>query len=151
MKRFWGKVAMAGPDDCWLWQGSTNQRGYGTFWWDGLKLATRVAYKLWYGEPPIGLACHTCDTPLCCNPRHLYDGTYQQNTADRETRNRTARGSAYPNARFTEAQVASIKRRLADGEPNLSIAKEFKVDPSMISRIKTGKTWGHVSMEVHGG
>ncbi|MCE4223638.1 hypothetical protein HCU64_07740 [Methylobacterium sp. C25] len=32
---------------------------------------------------PDLLACHLCANPWCCNPAHLYEGTYKQNAADR--------------------------------------------------------------------
>jgi hypothetical protein len=33
-------------------------------------------------------ACHTCDTPNCIEPEHLYEGTHRQNINDTITRNR---------------------------------------------------------------
>ena len=29
MKRFWDKVDVKGPDDCWEWQDCTGSHGYG--------------------------------------------------------------------------------------------------------------------------
>lgn len=32
LKRFWSKVAIGDPDDCWLWLAAKNRGGYGNFW-----------------------------------------------------------------------------------------------------------------------
>jgi hypothetical protein len=87
--RFWSKVDMRGPDECWRWQASLNQNGYGRF-----KLASycnvtasRLALIATKREEPFGmLALHTCDNPACCNPAHLYFGTVQNNTNDKVQR-----------------------------------------------------------------
>jgi hypothetical protein len=52
-----------------------------------------VMDRMEYDDPPCreGLfACHRCDTPLCCNPAHLYWGTCQQNTDDMVARGRAS-------------------------------------------------------------
>gem|GEM_PF-6576504 len=30
--RFWSKVDIRGPNDCWEWQAKRHPRGYGVFW-----------------------------------------------------------------------------------------------------------------------
>lgn len=56
-----------------------------------------------------------------------------------------SRGSNRKCAKFTEADIPVIRQRLASGETGASIAKSYKVKPSVISNIKNGKTWNHVT------
>lgn len=80
--RFWKFVPPG--DGCRLWTGSTNNYGYGRFALDGrVVYAHRVAYELVVGPiPPGAQVCHTCDTPTCCNPDHLFLGTQAENLQD---------------------------------------------------------------------
>jgi hypothetical protein len=91
-ERFWSKVDRSGgPDACWPWTGRCYAAGYGQVGFKGRTTsAHRVALELSRGRPPKHLACHTCDNPPCCNPRHLYDGTASQNAADAYARGRGA-------------------------------------------------------------
>jgi len=71
---------VAKTETCWYWTGHLNSKGYGIF---KKKLAHRASYKLFVGPiPPDMLVCHTCDTPDCVNPEHLFLGTFKDNTRD---------------------------------------------------------------------
>lgn len=81
MKRFWDKVDVKGKDECWLWTAST-RNGYGAFKLDGRVVsAHRIAYALEFGWPK-NYVCHRCDIRICCNPKHLFDGTHSDNMKD---------------------------------------------------------------------
>ena len=77
-------------DGCWLWTGGAS-RGYGRFQAGGKKyLAHRLAYEIAHGSiEPGNIVCHTCDTPLCVNPSHLFQGTDGDNAADRTLKGRS--------------------------------------------------------------
>lgn len=95
IERFWSKVDKSG--ECWLWTGGKSG-GYGYFKVNGSTLrANRLAYEIEHGEIPEGmLVCHSCDTPACVNPAHLWLGTDKDNQADKVAKGR------HPNHRKTE-------------------------------------------------
>ena len=88
--------------------------------------------------------CHTCDTPPCCNPKHLWIGTQQDNTADRTAKGRTPKGKTHANAKLTEADVLEIKRRFALGHSKHALARDFPVTRIQIIRILRGSKWKHL-------
>lgn len=90
--RFWPKVEKAGPGDCWLWTAGVDGHGYGKVKIEGRCLkASRVSWELHNGAIPEGLdVCHSCDTPLCVNPSHLWLGTQLDNMRDMAAKGRRA-------------------------------------------------------------
>lgn len=80
--RFWDRVAIGQPDECWEWQGSLRGDGYGQFYAHGKHRAVhRFAHYITTLEwPPV--VRHKCDNRRCCNPHHLEGGTQQDNMRD---------------------------------------------------------------------
>lgn len=95
-QRFWSKVNVGKPNDCWTWKASTTTGGYGQFLVEGrLVHAHRVAYTLTVGPIPEGLELdHLCRNRRCVNPTHLEPVTRQENI-------RRGEGLAGINARKT--------------------------------------------------
>jgi hypothetical protein len=97
--RVWEKVLKT--DGCWLWMGSYTNGGYGQVAGPAssgktMLLVHRVVWELLHGPIPDGLVvCHHCDNPPCCNPRHLFLGTHQDNTLDMVRKGR-AGGNSLP-------------------------------------------------------
>jgi endogenous inhibitor of DNA gyrase (YacG/DUF329 family) len=70
-------------DGCWLWQGNTNRKGYGTIRFRGVStLAHKAVYLHLYGSVPEGKEIdHICRVRNCVRPDHLQAITHQENVA----------------------------------------------------------------------
>lgn len=143
-ERFWAKVDKSGgPDACWPYTGYITPEGYG--WaYTGLPAgqqqthgAHRQAWINTHGPIPKELqVCHHCDNPPCCNPKHLFTGTVNDNMMDKIWKERHRR-------KLTAAQVREIiplkgKERADDVGPR------YGVGGPTISAIWAGRTWRHI-------
>lgn len=83
--RFWEKVSVGSPDECWEWTAGTYSNGYGLFFVEHSPkrrnaMAHRVAYELSVGPIPDGLVIdHLCRNRACVNPDHLEPVTHRVN------------------------------------------------------------------------
>jgi hypothetical protein len=125
-EKFWSRVDIRGPDECWEWQGSRSKKGYGFVGSRALnkveKYAHRFAYRAAKGPIPDGLVmCHKCDNPPCCNPAHLWPGTVAENAQDMVRKGRAPTMYAETNpmsnpeirARMAETQRTSMRQAWA--------------------------------------
>lgn len=128
---------------CWLWTGAVGGGGYGQFWLNGKQaLAHRAAYELFVQEPPPDLfVCHRCDNALCVNPQHLFLGTAADNSRDRDSKLRTAKGEQFARSGINPATIRSI---LASSLPDTEWAARLGVTKGAINHIRHRRNWRHV-------
>lgn len=125
LARFWSKVDTQSQDECWLWTGLRNRKGYGKFHIGGsYEVATRVMLALQRGRALSSqeLACHHCDTPPCVNPSHLFVGSHQDNMVDAVRKGRVNLGN------LSRGEYNLAKTECLHGHPltedNLYVSKE---------------------------
>jgi hypothetical protein len=79
--RFWSKVNIGEPADCWTWKLDGGIGGYGQFSIGGKGYyAHRISYEIAKGPIPAGLHIdHLCRVRNCVNPKHLEAVTRKEN------------------------------------------------------------------------
>jgi hypothetical protein len=119
---------------------------YGVFWFKKIIGSHQFAYFVTHGSIPIGkLICHTCDTPLCCNPAHLFAGTYLDNNRDACLKGRHAVGEAMPNSKITDAAALELRARYRPFVVSYQrLAEEFGVSASAVQAVVERRTWKHI-------
>lgn len=149
--RFWNNVSTIETEKgCLEWKLSCNEDGYGIAWFEGRKNRShRLAFELFHKRKITEGMCilHTCDTPKCCRPSHLIEGTHQDNMNDKSLKNRQARlqGETNGRSKLIEAQVLEIREKYKKGtNTQKAIAKEYNTVQSIISSIIRRQIWTHV-------
>ena len=140
--RFESKFIKSDGDQCWFWLGHlTNGYGRFTLNYKSCK-AYRLSHELYIGPIPEGMhVLHKCDVRHCVNPSHLFLGTNQDNIADRQAKNRQAKGENQGQAKLTEEQVIAIR---ADTRPIRTIGKDYGISHPTVLMIQSRRTWKHV-------
>jgi hypothetical protein len=140
LERFWTKYTVA-PSGCWEWTSTKNNYGYGVIRHLGfLVYAHRLAWELTNGPIPDGLyACHKCDNPICINPDHLFLGTADDNSRDRDVKGRCSA------AKLNGNEVIAARQLYARGLATVSdLSRCFHVTYGNMHAIVTGRTWKHL-------
>jgi len=160
---FWQHVTIT--EACWLWTGSTLKGGYGSFWIRApvrhKVLAHRFSWELHkMGIPEHTNVLHSCDTPACVNPGHLFLGTQQDNVTDMIVKGRKrmaygdrngarlyperiTRGERRPHTKLKESQIPDIRKAY----PVMSLSKlssMYGVSKETIRKIVHRQKWSHV-------
>lgn len=145
--RFRSGVDQRGFDKCWEWTGDRDRNGYGDFriYRNGARkhfFTHRVAFVVANGDTDL-IVCHTCNNPACCNPRHLYTGTQDDNMSQCSDDGRISdqRGESNSHVKLTEDDVRAIR---ADGRLQREIAEEYSISQNQVSCIQRGKAWKHI-------
>jgi hypothetical protein len=132
-------------EGCWLWRGTTDDRGYGLLGANGKNYRASHLALQFDGRPvPKGMmGCHHCDNPPCVRPGHLYVGTAQNNVDDRERRGRALTGELRPNAKLTSQYVRRMRELRQQGARYVNLSYAFRVSLSVTWEAANGKTWAH--------
>ena len=149
---FWAKVKKT--KSCWEWQGAINSTGYGSVGWHGKnysahRVAAYLAGMLTDMRAPNSTdrarthVLHKCDNKKCCNPEHLFLGSYRDNLLDAYRKNRKSqlKGDQHANAKLSNKQAQEIRKRYKAGEMQIPLAKEFNVSQTVISLIIRNETY----------
>ena len=142
--RFWAKVDVRGPDECWPWTGAKAPGGYGSFSFEGLRhRANRAALIVTLGDQPEMDALHLCHNAPCCNPAHLKWGTHKENMDHKSAAGRENRpkGDSHWKRRINSKTASAIKAELAAGRRQIDIAASHGVKRSLVADISTGRAW----------
>jgi hypothetical protein len=54
------------------------------------------------------------------------------------------KGEKHSRHKLKEQDIMEIKRRIGRGEMQKDIARDFGVDPSLVSHVKRGRSWPHL-------
>ena len=128
--------------NCLIWTRCVNTDGYPRALIDGNANTKvhRVVFELAHGPLAIGeVVRHTCDNPLCINPKHLLKGMPADNSRDRDLRER------HGASKVTREQVRMI-RDLWDSNNyrQRELARVFGLDHRTVSSLVNRKHWKHV-------
>lgn len=125
-ERFWDKVDCTG--DCWPWIGATNPKGKGLFKVNG---KTMLAHHFALESsgvvvPKNSSVMHLCETKSCCNPAHLYIGSY---------------------IKLSPLKAYRAKQMYYGGETIKNLAKLFGVSRQAMANAIHGRTWKDAAPE----
>ena len=157
-ERFWRNVdRSAGKDACWPWTLSRIKDKYGQAHYQGkVWPAHRLAFVLAGNNVGDLFVCHTCDNPICCNPKHLFAGTPADNMMDKVNKGRQAKGEQHsavmrrvanpltheksPKAKLSACDVLEI-RRLSPEMTQRELGRKYGVHHATIGKILRGESW----------
>jgi hypothetical protein len=137
-------------DGCWGWIGTLDRDGYGVVKIRGKQYrAPRLSFFAANGYWATPIVRHTCDNRICCNPKHLLEGTLKQNARDASIRGRLSTektsdkwGEGRGRAKLSEAQVEEIKGLYATGLfTQKQLGERFNVHVTTVAKIVRGKSW----------
>jgi len=140
LDRFWSFVDVRGPNDCWLWTGTTTR--YPIYYQNNKQYyAHRLICEHYHGDMSGLVTRHLCGNALCVNPAHLRPGTQAENNRDKVLHGTTNKGKSNPNAKLTEQDVLDI--RSSDKKTKV-LAEHYNLGQEQIRRIKRRDMWTHI-------
>lgn len=130
---------------CWDWTKTKDSKGYGHVHKSSKDAGRRtfkshrIAWVQWNGEIPNNmLVLHKCDNPACCNPDHLFLGTYQDNYDDCRNKGRVRTGI---NHQYAKLNVEKIVEILSSDETSTKLGPIYGLHPRGIRRIRDGESY----------
>lgn len=126
---------------CLLWPFSIGRGGYGSVHVNRVQMpAHRLVCQRAHGPAPTEKheVAHTCGNGGCVNPHHLRWATHRENEADKLRHGTRLFGERNHLCRLTATDVEQI-RGMGRTVSRHEIARRFKITPSYVSGILTGR------------
>lgn len=151
--RFWSKVRVKAPEECWEWTGSKSEFGYGQTRQiinanGRTTLAHRVSWELKHGPIPNDQwVLHKCDNPPCVNPDHLFIGSQKDNMQDCKSKGRMicAKGEMAGNVILTSESVKAMRQAFRSGTQTMrQLGIQYGVTADAAYRVIRGINWKHI-------
>lgn len=142
IKRFWNKVDIKGPNDCWPWRAYIAQNGYGQFY-NGVRVVNSHRFAWEIENESISVSgvdvCHSCDCRSCTNPAHLFVGNRRDNMQDASKKGRlVGRGQGPPAGVEKKFERNEEMRKLYDlGVSQYKIADIFGISRGSVQVVVT--------------
>lgn len=160
ISKFWSRIDVKAETECWTWMCGKSRLGYGKMS-IGKKCirAHRFALVVSGVEIPENMcACHSCDNPSCCNPKHLWVGSQSDNQKDRAAKGRSSRGERNPSkthpelfcgennhaSMLTDEIVSELRKNPPIGLNMSTESLKYSISPEAFRSAIVGDTWKHV-------
>ena len=123
--------------------GYNSGKGYGVVSFNGSQIGAHRLICEWANGPSDGKnhAAHSCGISRCVNPKHLRWATAKENSNDNKLRGITNAGERHGVAKFSNAEVAEIRKEIKSGVKQRRICEKYGVSPMTISRIARGASY----------
>jgi hypothetical protein len=104
---------------------------------------SRLVCEAWWGAPPFKGAetCHGDGNPSNNHFSNLRWGTRKDNCADMVRHGTRRCGEKHHNARLSAKDIDQIRKRAAAGERQQTIADDYGIRQSQVSRIASKVRW----------
>lgn len=149
-ERLYSNVKIGEPDECWPFQGSKDEDGYGycTYAPAGIHKSHRLAVWLTGREVDELVVLHECDNPSCCNPAHLIVGTHADNEKDKDAKGRRPKGEEHGGSVITDDQVSLLWKAYQEKPTRYFAAAwgiRLNVSSNVIGNIIKGWSHNHIT------
>lgn len=118
----------------------------------------RVAWYLSRKENCSLWVLHKCDNPPCCNPDHLFDGTYEDNAQDASRKGRKDWKPDHPfrvnpfrqahgksaGAKLTNHQVRAMRQLFSEGVSIRTLMERYGASSGTVFGVVHGQLYKHV-------
>jgi len=143
------KKGIVKKNGCIIYGKKLTRGGYARTSVKGLNvLVHRMVWELYNGKIPMRiLVCHTCDNRGCINIKHLFLGTYKENSEDAVRKGRYVNGESHYQAKLKKRDVLYIKKKHVPNSRKFgtrALSRMFSVEPAVICHVVQGKSWKHI-------
>jgi hypothetical protein len=106
----------------------------------------RVAFQVYTGIDITidNIICHKCDNPSCVNPKHLFIGTHKDNSDDKVSKGRQAKGAS--NGQYKHGNLTKESKAFRKANPDPKAKSRAVLSEEKVKEIKDLITKKEISL-----